>query len=157
MQKKRSLKNIIYQLLKILNIGYIGPLAGIHAGMDWLKKNSPETEWLITLPGDTPFIPSDLIFRFKNKISTKLKIILAISEQKKHPIIGAWHISLFSSLNISINKGTRKILKWAETHPIDYIKFAQKDYDPFFNINTKEDIKKAELIEKKILKKIQKR
>ena len=134
-------------IIKDVKKGYIGPLAGIHAGMDWIIKNSPKTEWLLTLPGDTPFIPLDLVSSFEAKLNFRKKIILAKSFGKIHPIIGAWHISLFSSLNSGLDKGTRKILDWAETHPLDFINFKQKKYDPFFNINTKEDIEKASIIE----------
>ena len=142
-----SIQKFQLPIIKDIKKGYIGPLAGIHAGMNWLIKNSPETEWMITLPGDTPFIPSNLIVKFKSKMSNKLKIIIASSEKKIHPIIGAWHISLFDNLEDNINQGARKILSWADKHPLDFIEFSHKNYDPFFNINTKEDIEKAKIIE----------
>ena len=116
--------------------------------MSWIKKNKSNVEWLVTLPGDTPFIPLDLIYQFKKKISPKLKIILAKSNDNIHPVMGAWHSSLFESLDKNLEEGIRKIMLWARLHPMDSIDFSLKDFDPFFNINNKEDIITAEEIEK---------
>ena len=115
--------------------------------MHWLSFNDHQTKWLITIPGDTPFIPMNIVAQFKSKMSKQTKIILAQSGKKTHPIIGAWHTSLFSDLNENLDKGTRKILTWAHNHPIEYINFGTKPYDPFFNINFKEDITEAARID----------
>ena len=140
-----------FPIIKDVKQGYLGPLAGIHAGMQWLNKNKPEVDWLLTLPGDTPFIPLNLVSCFKEKINQDSKIILAKSNDKIHPIIGAWHTSLLKSLNEHLESGTRKILEWAENHPLEFLEFNEKDYDPFFNINTQIDINKAEDIEKRFI------
>ena len=140
-----------FPIIKDVKKGYLGPLAGIHAGMQWLNKNKPEVDWLLTLPGDTPFIPLNLVSCFKEKINQDSKIILAKSNDKIHPIIGAWHTSLLTSLNEHLESGTRKILEWAEKHPLEFLEFDEKGYDPFFNINTQIDINKAEDIEKRFI------
>jgi molybdenum cofactor guanylyltransferase len=138
-------------MIKDLKKGYLGPLAGIHSGMHWIINNDPQIEWLVTLPGDTPFIPNNLISSFKKKSSLKSKIILAKSNDKTHPIVGAWHISLFRNLDTELDKGVRKIMSWAQMHQINYINFPSENYDPFFNINRKEDIEVAIKIEKEFL------
>ncbi|MFL2510451.1 MAG: molybdenum cofactor guanylyltransferase MobA [Alphaproteobacteria bacterium] len=140
-----------FPIIKDVKQGYLGPLAGIHAGMQWLKKNKPEVDWLLTLPGDTPFIPLNLVSCFKEKINHDSKIILAKTNDKIHPIIGAWHTSLLTSLNEHLESGTRKILEWANNHTLEFIEFNEKSYDPFFNINTPTDINKAEDIEKRFI------
>ena len=140
-----------FPIIKDVKQGYLGPLAGIHAGMQWLNKNKPEVDWLLTLPGDTPFIPLNLVSCFKEKINQDSKIILAKSNDKIHPIIGAWHTSLLTSLNEHLESGTRKILEWAKNHPLEFLEFNEKSYDPFFNINTQIDINKAEDIEKRFI------
>ena len=119
--------------------------------MQWLNKNKPEVDWLLTLPGDTPFIPLNLVSCFEEKINQDSKIILAKSNDKIHPIIGAWHTSLLTSLNKHLESGTRKILEWAKNHPLEFLAFNEKDYDPFFNINTQIDINKAEEIKKRFI------
>ena len=140
-----------FPIIKDVKQGYLGPLAGIHAGMQWLNKNKPKVDWLLTLPGDTPFIPLNLVSCFEEKINQDSKIILAKSNDKIHPIIGAWHTSLLKSLNEHLESGTRKILEWAKNHPLEFLEFNEKSYDPFFNINTQIDINKAEDIEKRFI------
>ena len=149
--KEKKLTNYGLPIIQDIKKGYLGPLAGIHTAMNWININEPKIEWLVTLPGDTPFIPFDLISRFKEKLSSKSKIIIAQSANKNHPIIGLWHISLYKSLDEELTKGVRKIMSWAELHPIEYINFPISKFDPFFNINTKEDIKTALRIEKEFL------
>ena len=151
-EDKRLLKYNI-TIIEDLKKGYLGPLAGIHSALSWMKIHEPEIKWLVTLPGDTPFIPKNLISNFKNKISSESKIILTQSNDKIHPIIGLWHTSLLSSLDFHLNKGVRKIMSWAKLHSIDYIDYSTEFYDPFFNINTKEDIDIAIEIEKSFFRK----
>ena len=151
-EKEEILNRYKLPIIKDFKIGYLGPLAGIHAGLTWLKENDPNTEWMITVPGDTPFLPENLVSSFKKKISlNNKKIIMAKSNNKLHPVIGAWHTGLLNSLDDYLNKGLRKILTWAELHSIDFIEYNYKNYDPFFNINTKDDIKEASILEKKFL------
>ena len=147
-EQKEKLKKYQLPIISDVKSGYLGPLAGIHAGLNWIIKKKPQIEWLITLPGDTPFIPSNLISCFATQISKDSKIILVKSNKKTHPIIGAWHKSLFMDLDKNLKNGPRKILDWAELHPLEFINFKIKNYDPFFNINTKEDLEKAKIIER---------
>jgi len=133
--------------------GFLGPLAGIHAALKWHEKNNLKENWLVSIPSDTPFIPSNLINNLYLKAKQDRKdIILAKSNDKIHPVIGLWNTSLYSSLNYNLISGTRKILDWANMHKLGYLDFSNQKYDPFFNINFKEDLKTAEKIENKYIK-----
>ena len=79
------------------------------------------------------------------------KIVLAQSNKKTHPIIGVWHSSLYESLKNDLDSGVRKILDWASKHSLGYAEFTNSKYDPFFNINYKEDIIRAVEIENKYI------
>ena len=128
--------------------GFLGPLAGIHASLEWLVINHKNINWLVTVPGDTPFVPLNLVEKLFNKANEgNYKIVLAQSNKRTHPIIGIWHSSLNISLKKNLISGTRKILDWATNHSLGYVEFFNPKYDPFFNINYKEDIVKAEEIE----------
>ena len=128
---------------------FAGPLAGIHSALNWINKNNRSIKWLITVPGDTPFIPKNLVQNLLNAaIKGNYEIVLAKSLGKTHPVIGIWRSYLRESLEKDLNKGIRKIVSWAEKHKLGYAKFENYDYDPFFNINYIEDISKAEEIEK---------
>ena len=128
--------------------GFLGPLAGIPASFEWLNKNAPYINWLVTVPGDTPFIPKNLVKKLLDKVkNTNHKIVLAQSNGKTHPIIGIWHSNLIESLKNSLNSGNRKIMNWASQNSLGYAEFTNSKYDPFFNINCKEDLIEAKEIE----------
>ena len=128
--------------------GFLGPLAGIHAAFEWLNENAPYIKWLVTVPGDTPFIPKNLVKKLLDKVRNgNHKIVLAKSNEKTHPIIGVWHSNLFESLKNSLNSGNRKIMDWASQHSLACVEFTNSKYDPFFNINCNEDLIEAKEIE----------
>ena len=136
------------EIIKDSYRGFLGPLAGIHAALEWTTLNYPHINWLITVPGDTPFIPNNLVKKLLIKTKKgKHKIVLAQSNKKTHPIIGVWHLSLYNSLKNDLNSGVRKILDWASKHPLGYADFTNSKYDPFFNINYEEDMIQAQEIE----------
>ena len=137
-------------IIKDKIIGYLGPLAGIHASLSWINNNMPKVNWLISVPGDTPFIPNDLINRLYVKAKKNNKqIVLAKSNSNIHPVIGIWNINLLESLECNLLSGERKIIIWAKNHELDFEEFFEENYDPFFNINYQEDLNKAKEIEEK--------
>src|SRR5450631_3917165 len=46
---------------------FFGPLAGILAGLDWLAAQNNGIEWLLSVPGDCPFLPDDLVERLRSE------------------------------------------------------------------------------------------
>ncbi|MGH7086669.1 MAG: NTP transferase domain-containing protein, partial [Acetobacteraceae bacterium] len=47
--------------------GFPGPLAGVLAGLEWLAREDPALKWLLTVPGDAPFIPTGLVSRLHDE------------------------------------------------------------------------------------------
>ena len=132
--------------------GHLGPLAGLHASLHWIKYNIPQTEWLVSVPSDTPFFPIDLVNKlFFKALKNNKKIVLAKSNDKIHPVIGLWKSDLLEDLEENLKKGTRKIMLWVQLHPFDTVNFDQNFFDPFFNINSKEDLIQAKEIEDRYL------
>ena len=139
-------------IIKDKIIGYLGPLAGIHASLSWINNNMPKVNWLISVPGDTPFIPNDLINRLYVKAKKNNKqIVLAKSNSNIHPVIGIWNINLLENLEYNLLNGERKIIVWAKNHELDFEEFFEENYDPFFNINYEEDLIRAKEIEEKFI------
>ena len=133
-------------------IGHLGPLAGIHASLHWIRYNIPQIKWLVSIPSDTPFFPKDLVNRlFLKTIDNNKKIILAKSNDKIHPVIGLWKSDLLEDLEKNLKNGTRKIMLWAKCHSFDIQNFDQSFFDPFFNINCREDLVQAKEIEDRYL------
>ena len=132
--------------------GQMGPLAGIHAGLAWVKANRPEHRFVITVAADTPFFPADLVSRFCAATSmTDPKLVVARSESGVHPVFGLWPVSLAPHLEDSLRRGARKALDFvaaqqAKEVACPPIEIGGKAVDPFFNINRPEDLTEAEAL-----------
>jgi molybdenum cofactor guanylyltransferase len=131
--------------------GFAGPLAGILAGLDWVAANAPDCEWLVSAPGDCPFLPSDLVARLHAaRIAAKAPLASARSGQQIHPVVGVWPLSLREDLRHAlIDEDLRKIDLWTARHGVAIADWPDKPIDPFFNVNTPEDAAHAEEIANK--------
>jgi len=132
--------------------GQLGPLVGILTAMKWAKENLSNCSWITTFPCDTPFFPESIIKSFIEESEKKESLILcASSHGRKHNIFGLWSLDLYDKLKDDlINKKVRKVQDWTEKNKIKNLEFTFKDYDPFFNINTEEDLEFAKKLSKKI-------
>jgi len=132
--------------------GQLGPLVGILTAMKWAKENLGKCSWIATFPCDTPFFPESIIESFIEESEKKESLILcASSHGRKHNIFGLWSLDLYDKLKDDlINKKVRKVQDWTEKNKIKNLEFKFKDYDPFFNINTEEDLEFAKKLSKKI-------
>jgi len=132
--------------------GQLGPLVGILTAMKWAKENLTKCSWVATFPCDTPFFPESIIKNFIEESKKKESLILcASSHGRKHNIFGLWSLDLYDKLeNDLVNKKIRKVQDWTKENKIKNLEFEFKDYDPFFNINTKKDLEFAKKLSKKI-------
>ncbi len=122
----------------------IGPLGGILTAMKWIKKNNKNYKWISTFPSDTPFFTKNELQIFYKKIDIqKSKLFFIKNKQTRHNIFGLWSMDLMEKLDNDLKKGERKVEVWADTAGVEIINFEYEKKDPFFNINTKEDLEKA--------------
>jgi len=130
----------------------LGPLVGILTAMTCAKENLSKCSWIATFPCDTPFFPESIIESFIEESEKKESLILcASSHGRKHNIFGLWSLDLYEKLKDDvINKKVRKVQDWTEKNKIKNLEFKFKDYDPFFNINSEEDLEFAKKLSKKI-------
>ena len=145
-KEKFSENNI--EIISDIDNKFQGPLSGILATMLWIKKHHSNIEWIMSVPSDTPFLPINLLNSFKLKIKNENNILIARSNGKIHPVVGLWNINLLDKLKKELKSDNRKIMNWVSKNKYDFVDFPVHDYDPFFNINTKEDLIEAERIEK---------
>ena len=134
--------------------GQLGPLVGILTAMKWAKENSPKCSWIASFPCDTPFFPESIISKFIEESKKKESLILcASSHGRQHNIFGLWSLELHDKLyNDLVNNKIRKVQDWTKANNIKNLEFEFKDYDPFFNINTSEDLEFAKKLSLKINK-----
>jgi molybdopterin-guanine dinucleotide biosynthesis protein A len=125
--------------------GSLGPLAGIFTAMKW--ANDMGYKKVATVAVDTPLFPNNLLKELFQKMGvSNSDIVFAASEsnqkQKKvlHPVFGLWKTHLFEDLRKELGKGIRKVTLWSERHKASCVCFYDERIDPFFNINTPQDI-----------------
>jgi len=128
--------------------GFAGPLAGILAGLDWLAGQNNGVEWVLSVPGDCPFLPDDLVERLhhaRRKMGAGIPLACARSGEWRHPVVGLWPLALRENLRRALlDEDLRKIEVWTARHGIAIADWPDKPVDPFFNVNTPDDAARAE-------------
>jgi molybdopterin-guanine dinucleotide biosynthesis protein A len=142
-----------YRIVQDVFEGFAGPLAGIHALLEFAARSSPNISHVATVAADTPFFPENFVDKcagsLVNQDQGNSTIILAKSDQNRHPVFGLWPVSLCSSLAKFLKSGdTRKVMAFVQMHPYKFVEFPYfenngKLIDPFFNINAPDDLEKA--------------
>lgn len=131
--------------------GFAGPLAGILAGLDWLAAQNNGIEWLLSVPGDCPFLPDDLVERLheaRRKMGAGVPLACARSGEWRHPVVGLWPVALRAVLRKAlVDEDLRKIEVFTARHGIAIAEWSDQPIDPFFNVNSPEDVKRAEEVE----------
>jgi molybdopterin-guanine dinucleotide biosynthesis protein A len=131
--------------------GHLGPLAGVLAGMVWAKDAGASA--IVSAPTDSPFIPGDLLQRLaKAGEQHPDKPVLAASDGRLHPVVGLWPVALAGRLLDFLAAGTSyKVSDFADACAGVAIGFPAialrgRTVDPFFNINSPEDLAEAEAV-----------
>lgn len=125
---------------------FAGPLAGILAGLDWAAASRPDLAWIVSVPGDCPFLPRDLVGRLHEARSAAgTPLACARSGDWRHPVAGLWPVALRDDLRHAlVVEDLHKIEVWTARHGIAIADWAVQPVDPFFNVNTPEDAAEAE-------------
>jgi molybdopterin-guanine dinucleotide biosynthesis protein A len=122
--------------------GHPGPLAGILAAME-----ASPLPWVVTVPGDCPFLPADLVARLHAaREAAGTPLACAASGGFAHPPIALWPAALAGDLRAAIAAGERKIDRWTARHGVAQAEWPIAPHDPFFNANTPEELAEAEAI-----------
>ncbi len=126
---------------------HAGPLAGVLAGLEWAQRTDPALTHIITVAGDTPLFPHDLVAGLlAANDGHGERIVLAASGGYRHPVFGLWPVALAGDLAAWMaSTDTYKVLAWVGEHDHAFAEFAHEDgIDPFFNANTPEELDELE-------------
>ena len=125
---------------------YAGPLAGILAGLDWTAEHATQIEWIVSAPGDCPFLPRDLVTRLHQaRVGASALLACASSAKRPHPAAAIWPVELREDLRRALTRdGVRRVTEWSARYPFGMAAWAATPVDPFFNINKPEDVAEAE-------------
>jgi len=111
-----------------------GPLGGVVSAMAWADGRH-----VLTVPGDCPFLPVDLVEKLAQH-----DFALAASPSGLHPTIGLWPTALVDEARNALRQGQRRLRAFAISHGAKIVDFP--DDDAFFNVNTPEDLARAETL-----------
>ncbi|WP_244987483.1 molybdenum cofactor guanylyltransferase [Komagataeibacter oboediens] len=118
----------------------VGPLAGVLAGLDWAAGQGCDV--LVTVPGDTPFIPADLVSRLLPAPS------FAVSGGQRHSLVAAWPVGCrdllarqLGHMTPATRREVTRVRTLAEALGARGVAFVVPPGgpDPFMNINTPDD------------------
>jgi len=126
--------------------GFVGPLAGILAALEWMRENRPKARWLASFACDSPFLPTDMVKRLVEAAREgRTLVAVAASSGRHHPVFAVWSADIAStSEDVLVRGGFRKMDDWIATMPSVRVSFAAEPIDPFTNINTPEELAHAE-------------
>jgi len=125
---------------------FAGPLAGILAGLEWAAAHAPGTSDVVSVPGDCPFLPDDLVARlFSARATAGTPLACARSGEWRHPVIALWPVDLREDLRQAlVDEGLHKIESFTARYGIAIADWPPLPIDPFFNVNTPDDAAEAE-------------
>ena len=123
-----------------------GPLGGVLAGLEWARAHAPELPHTVTAAADTPFFPESLVADLRGAAEREGHpvAVAAVDDGtglREHPVFGFWPVALAGPLRSAlVEHGVRKILDWADAQGCARAVFPAGERDPFFNVNTPEDL-----------------
>ena len=126
--------------------GFAGPLAGVLTGLDWVAENRPDAKWMVSVPGDGPFLPRDLVACFCDAVQAEnADLACAYRGTRSQPVIGLWPVRLREELRHAlVEEDLRKVDLWTARYKLAQVPFDEGEIDPFFNTNRLEDLTEAE-------------
>lgn len=119
-----------------------GALGGLAAGLDFALVQG--LDLLITLPCDSPFLPADLLHRLHASLHPDKGAAFPKSGDQLHVACGLWRVGIRAALIDYAESGGRSLHGLAERVGFTQVEWTCEPLDPFFNINTEEDLAYAQ-------------
>jgi len=128
-----------------------GPLAGVLAALHWIARERPGTRAMASVSADAPFIPDDLVSRLDAALRADetARVAVAQSRGQRHHVIGLWRMEAASEIAAALKRGERRAETMVDRLGAVAVPFADaavggRAVDPFFNVNTPQDLAFAE-------------
>ena len=123
--------------------GFAGPLAGLDAAAACLAERHPDVTHLLMLPGDTPFLPDNLVERMLEALGDRARV--ARHAGALQPTVTLWPMAALGTLQSFLagaeKHSIRGFLETVGFEPVDFDADARAPGgDPFFNVNTPADL-----------------
>ncbi|HIJ83390.1 MAG TPA: NTP transferase domain-containing protein, partial [Magnetococcales bacterium] len=118
-----------------------GPLAGLEAALKVIT-----TDWLLSVPVDVPFFPLNLAQRFFEAVGNTRQPAIAMNRGRTHPVVALWPRDILNKISQALDNNDRGLNYFLRHTPHCEVAFPddKNGVDPFFNINTQQDLEQAE-------------
>jgi molybdenum cofactor guanylyltransferase len=114
------------------------PLAGLHAVLSYGAEHGFHA--VVTVPSDAPFLPLDLVARLV-EAGDVTGAAIARSGGQDHYLTGIWTTGMSVAIRrLIVEEGLRRVQDFAARCQAERAIWAAIPHDPFFNINTPEDL-----------------
>ena len=126
--------------------GRAGPLAGLLAGLEHVAAYHGDVTHVVSVSGDAPFLPDDLVARLDAaRIAAGRPIALAASGGREHYTVALWPVSLRQDLRAALTeRDERRVGAFIARHGAAVAHWPTEPVDPFLNLNTPDDLAAAE-------------
>ncbi|MFL0805608.1 MAG: molybdenum cofactor guanylyltransferase [Agarilytica sp.] len=128
----------------------IGPLGGLLSVCEYVFAQHPESKWLLTVAGDCPFLPKDLIKKLYTRVEPRIgaapHVVYCHSQGRDHFVVALWSRAAAPQLREFLESGQRSVGRFIDTLPHASVNFDSSSIDPFFNINTDEQWSTAKAV-----------
>ncbi|MEO6248191.1 MAG: molybdenum cofactor guanylyltransferase [Sphingomicrobium sp.] len=121
-----------------------GPIAGIASALAFGRSKG--SSFVLTIPCDTPFLPTDMPKRLTEALSPPSTAVIAASGGRLHPSCGLWRVGADAALPAYLATGRSSLNGFAKALGAESVEWPVARSDPFFNINSKTDLIEAEQI-----------
>jgi len=127
---------------------FAGPLAGVLAGLEHCVRAAPAMTHIATLPADAPFAPHDFVAKLHAaRRAAGTAIAVAASGGRRHHAAALWPVALAAELRrVLAQEGLRKVEAFAARFSVAAAEWPSEPVDPFFNVNSPEDLARAEAL-----------
>jgi molybdenum cofactor guanylyltransferase len=132
----------------------LGPLSGVLAAMDWAAEHARDVTLIATVSADVPFLPDDLVARLD--AARNGGIAIATSSGRRHPTIGLWPTVVRRTIADALARRALSVDRLASDLNAVAVAFPMGDIDgreidPFFNVNTRDDLAAARALAAKTI------
>lgn len=118
-----------------------GPLSALFSALQYAQRK--KANHVLLVPCDMPFLPDDLLERLEQEIGFS-QAALARSNGQVYPICALWSTDVIEHIADYAATGRRSLIGFAETMQATFTDWIETEPDPFFNINTPQDLKQAQ-------------
>ena len=129
--------------------GYPGPLTGLVSAFEYLEHMGHRDYTLLLVPCDGPFLPRNLASRLAEaRQAADADAVCAAWQGEWQPTFSLWHSRTAGRAKTMLldeqRGGFKGLLRELHTEVVDWPAASEEHAPPFFNINTPDDLARAE-------------